>query len=249
MGVWRHRVDALLYRRKRPIESSYLCPQMSAVNTLQARAVPGGGDVMDSIIVLNNLTAVIAGGTLAFFGLIGNTRHQVEESNPTLPGEMNTIGFSTWTQYSSSQHNFIVDLPSAPTVRGAPNTTGELSIFDTTYKVDSRGMTLWIQVLEYPGHLIDIMSDPRSYLAVFCDVLALDPGSSVSAFDNSIEFLGNPAATAEIVKLSEGKMLAMYFLCFAKDNTIYELATEGDSQGEPQIQLTFSRFTDSFHFK
>ncbi|MCL1847036.1 MAG: hypothetical protein FWF91_03610 [Coriobacteriia bacterium] len=161
---------------------------------------------------------------------------------------LTAASFSTWTQYTSLQHNFTVAVPCMPKVTSEPNSVGDFSVRDTVYKASKEGTAVWIQVLEYPRNRIDIMSDPRFYLAVFKEVFAYEPDLRVCSFDNSIAYLGNQAALAEIEKTSEGSVRVMYFLCFAKDNSIFELATEGDSQAEPAVALVFSSFIDSFHF-
>jgi len=203
---------------------------------------------MDGSTGFDILTAFISSGTLVLYGLIG-----IKQNNRIVPGfpphgEIGSVSSSPWTKYTSSQHNFSVDFPGIPTVVNDPNTIEDIDVSDTLYKVEKEGIAVWVQVLGYLKSQIDITTDPHSHLAMFTDILALEPDVSITCYENSVRFLGNPAITIDIQRLNDQEDISTCFLCFIYDNSIFELVTEGRSGLGAEIKLVFNRFVSSFHF-
>lgn len=203
---------------------------------------------MDGNIALDLLSTLFTGGTFAFLGFTGKKRYGTSLSDFALGNDPDSINDLPWTQYTSNNHPFTVALPGIPAIIKERNETDGISVSDTLYTVHYRGITLWIQVFGYPINQVDIMADPRPHLTVIKEILALEPEVSITCFDNDLEFMGNPAALIDIHRLFDKEQKSFHFLCFIRDNNLYELVAEGPVDSATEIDKAFSRLIDTFFF-
>ncbi len=149
------------------------------------------------------------------------------------------------TPYVSSEHGFTVDFPGFPSTEHSTLDIEGVSVPYTQYvKELNNGNTAYmVQVAKYPKSEIDITGQERGSLDGALNGMVQNIGATIVSSSNNDTFINYPSAEAHLTYTEDGKTYDVYVRNFIKDNSLYTIATTGESRS------AFDTFANSLTFQ